>query len=112
MEEALDNEAERLGRDGLDGLDGFTVTLDRPLLELAKELMRPSSLVIVGDFLLRPRFGSTQLGGLARRRHQQRDGSSHFSTSLTTTLHKYTILRISNMNKIFYVCMWLCIWSS
>ena len=30
------------------GLDGFTVTLDRPLLELAKELMRPSSLVIVG----------------------------------------------------------------
>lgn len=29
-------------------MEGFTVMLDRPLLELAKELMRPSSLVMVG----------------------------------------------------------------
>ena len=42
LEEVLFTEAERLGR------EGFTVTLDRPLLELAKELMRPSSLVMVG----------------------------------------------------------------
>lgn len=62
-EEAFDNEAERLGRVGL---DGFTVTLDRPLLELAKELMRPSSLVIVsdscGDGSTRLDSGSAQLG--------------------------------------------------
>lgn len=44
LPEAADAEDERLGM-----LEGLTVTLERPLLELAKELMRPwpSSLVMV-----------------------------------------------------------------
>lgn len=39
--EAEETETERLGA------DGFRVMLECPLLELAKEVMRPSSLVIV-----------------------------------------------------------------
>ncbi len=75
LEDAFDTDAERLGRDGLDGL---IVMLDRPLLELAKELMRPSSLVIVGSLRAPnkrdPHGGSssdsTRARGLVRQSHQ------------------------------------------
>lgn len=42
--EAEDTETERVGA------DGFKVILECPLLELAKEVIRPSSLVIVTSY--------------------------------------------------------------